>query len=181
MFGELGYEAATFQEIAERADLTRPAINHYFPSKRSLYREVVEQTNQMAIAAGVEQAESESTFSARLRTFIRATVGTQDDNPSVAAFLVTSVLESQRNPELRHDGNAALQATRGFLDWALREAAAIGELRPDVDVEVAADTLLAMLWGLGFFAGFIGPHDRFMAVTDEFLRILRGGTLLRTS
>ena len=36
VFSELGYDAATFQAIAIRADLTRPAINHYFASKRVL-------------------------------------------------------------------------------------------------------------------------------------------------
>ena len=35
VFSELGYDAATFQAIAIRADLTRPAINHYFASKRA--------------------------------------------------------------------------------------------------------------------------------------------------
>ncbi len=45
VFSELGYDAATFQAIAIRADLTRPAINHYFASKRLLYQEVVDQTN----------------------------------------------------------------------------------------------------------------------------------------
>ena len=45
VFSELGYDAATFQAIAVRADLTRPAINHYFASKRVLWGEVVGQTN----------------------------------------------------------------------------------------------------------------------------------------
>jgi AcrR family transcriptional regulator len=38
VFSERGYEGATFQAIALHADLTRPAINHYFSSKRALYR-----------------------------------------------------------------------------------------------------------------------------------------------
>ena len=40
VFGEVGYDAATFQEVAVRADLTRPAVNHHFRSKRDLYRQV---------------------------------------------------------------------------------------------------------------------------------------------
>ncbi|HXL62666.1 MAG TPA: helix-turn-helix domain-containing protein, partial [Mycobacterium sp.] len=30
VFSELGYDAATVQEIALRAGLTRPAVNYYF-------------------------------------------------------------------------------------------------------------------------------------------------------
>src|SRR5690348_18145496 len=41
VFSELGYDAATFQAIAIRADLTRPAINHYFASKRVLWSEEI--------------------------------------------------------------------------------------------------------------------------------------------
>ena len=57
MFGEVGYDAATFQEVAVRADLTRPAVNHHFRSKRDLYRQVAEQTNRTVIEAGVVDTE----------------------------------------------------------------------------------------------------------------------------
>lgn len=56
VFSERGYDGATFQEIAVRADLTRPAINHYFANKRVLYQEVVEQTHELVIVAGIERA-----------------------------------------------------------------------------------------------------------------------------
>ncbi len=61
MFSERGYDGATFQAIAARADLTRPAINHYFSSKRVLYREVLDETNEFVIGAGIRQAERETT------------------------------------------------------------------------------------------------------------------------
>src|SRR6478609_2821313 len=72
VFSELGYDAATFQAIAIRADLTRPAINHYFASKRLLYREVVEQTNALVVSAGMERARREGTLAGRIRAFIGA-------------------------------------------------------------------------------------------------------------
>lgn len=178
VFGELGYDAATFQEIALRSDLTRPAINHYFPDKRTLYRHVVEQTNELVIAAGVAKAEQESTLASRMRAFVRAAVQAQSRDRASAAFLVTSALESQRHPELSPDGNHSLEATRAFLVWALADARDAGELHPDTDVDVAADTLMAMLWGLGFYAGFVGSHERVAAIAEEFLRMLHGQAFL---
>lgn len=62
VFSERGYDGATFQEIAVRADLTRPAINHYFANKRVLYQEVVEQTHELVIVAGIERARREPTL-----------------------------------------------------------------------------------------------------------------------
>ena len=100
VFSELGYDAATFQAIAIRADLTRPAINHYFASKRILYREVVQQTNAMVVAAGLARAQAETSLLGRLSAFFAAAMQADSQDRSAAAFLVTAVLESQRHPEL---------------------------------------------------------------------------------
>ncbi len=103
VFSELGYDAATFQAIAIRADLTRPAINHYFASKRVLYSEVVEKTNEMVVAAGMAKAEVETSLLKRLSAFFSAAMQADSRDRSAAAFLVTSVLESQRHPVVSRD------------------------------------------------------------------------------
>ncbi|MCX6480276.1 MAG: helix-turn-helix domain containing protein [Mycobacterium sp.] len=181
VFSELGYDAATFQEIALRADLTRPAINHYFPSKRALYRQVDEQTNATLIDAGIAQARLRDTFAGRIEAFITAALSGHDLDRSAAAFLMTSVQESQRHPDLSHDEHDTLNATRGFVSWALREAEAAGELMPAVDVDAVTEALLAMLLGVGFYAGFVGRQARLVAVTDEFVRLLGGQAFVRSA
>src|SRR5215211_7242735 len=72
VFGELGYDAATFQAIAIRADLTRPAINHYFANKRVLYDEVVEKANQMLVAEGMIKSGEQTSLVERLSAFFSA-------------------------------------------------------------------------------------------------------------
>ena len=75
VFSELGYDAATFQAIAIRADLTRPAINHYFASKRVLWAEVVEQTNASIVSAGSRQgAGRDRTCSTGCPRFLRSAI-----------------------------------------------------------------------------------------------------------
>jgi AcrR family transcriptional regulator len=176
----LGYDAATFQEIAARADLTRPAINHYYASKQVLYRQVVAETNGVVIAAGLKGAEAEQTLAGRVHAFVRAAVDAQNDNGSAASFLVTSVLECQRHPELSAEGADSLQHTRDFASAAVRDGIDSGELRHDLDPEAAAEMLVAALWGLGFYAGFVGGQDRLAAITDEFIRLLDTGPWKRT-
>ncbi len=168
----MGYEAATFQEIATRADLTRPAINHYYPSKQALYQHVVAETNGVVIAAGLKEAENEQTFVGRVRAFVRAAVQPADFDRSAAAFLVTSVLDGQRNPELKGDAQSALQHTREFAVAAVCDGIANGELRADLDVEAAAEMLVATLWGLGFYAGFVGGPDKLTSITGQFVDLL---------
>ena len=174
MFSELGYDAATFQAIAIRADLTRPAINHYFASKRLLYQEVVEQTNGRLIESSVQHSQREDSLAGRMRAFIRAAVDAQGEDRSVAAFLVTSVMESQRHPDLNPDDNESLNFTRGFVTSAIKDAVEAGEVRSDVDVDAAAEMLMAVMWGLGFYAGFVGDQERLITNTDQFLQLLNG-------
>lgn len=179
MFGELGYDAATFQEIAVRAELTRPAINHHFPSKRELYRQVVAQTNGALIEAGIREARRRQGFAERLRAFIDCAAQACDGDRAAAAFLLTSVLDSQRHPELSETDHDVLASTREFVDWALRDAKSAGELRPDLDPRAAGDTVLAMLLGVGFYAGFVGGGQGPADIATEFLRLLRGDGFLR--
>jgi AcrR family transcriptional regulator len=174
VFTEMGFEAATFQEIATRADLTRPAINHYYPTKQALYQHVVTETRGVVISAGVREAEGEHTFAGRLEAFVRAAVQPADSDRSAAAFLVTSVLDAQRNPELERDASSPLQHMRDFATTAVRHGIANGELRDDLDVEAAAEMLMATLWGLGFYAGFVDDQDKLVSITAQFVGLLDG-------
>ena len=175
VFSEVGYDAATFQEIAVRADLTRPAINHYFKSKRALYQKVIEATNAMVVSVGVQRAFESATLIGQLSGFIAAATQVDARDRSAAAFLVTSVLESQRHPALRqapeHD---ALRNTREFLLWAVNGAIERGELATDIRVGPLVEMLVSMLWGMGFYAGFVGSHDELEAITEQFRLLLAG-------
>jgi AcrR family transcriptional regulator len=174
VFSELGYDAATFQAIAVRADLTRPAINHYFSSKRALYREVVERTDALVVAAGIARAQGEQTLVGRISAFITAAVATDSQDRAAAAFLVTSVLESQRHPELKLVDHDSLSNSRAFLAWAVNEAIENGELTTDTDVTALVEMLVAVLWGMGFYAGFVGGHDELEVITDQLRQLLVG-------
>jgi AcrR family transcriptional regulator len=169
VFSELGYDAATFQAIAIRADLTRPAINHYFASKRMLYQEVVEQTNALVVSAGLARAQGETTLLGRLSTFFSAAMQASSEDRSAAAFLVTSVLESQRHPELSREDHDALKNARAFVKWAITDAINRGELTTDTDTDIQSlvEMLIAVMWGLGFYAGYVGDHSDLEAIVGK--------------
>lgn len=168
VFSELGYDAATFQAIAIRADLTRPAINHYFSNKQVLWREVVQQTNAAIVSAGRARAEDETNLLARLSAYFTAAMQAESEDRSAAAFLVTSVLEAQRHPELADEEHDSLRHSREFVAWAVNEAIQRGELTTDTEVESLVEMLVAVMWGMGFYAGFVGSHDELKAVVRQF-------------
>ena len=172
MFSELGYDAATFQAIAIRAGLTRPAINHYFASKRLLWAQVVEQTDALVVSAGRARAKDETNLLNRLSAFFSAAIQADSEDRSAAAFLVTSVLESQRHPELKGDEHDSLRNSREFITWAVSDAIERGELTSDTDVSHLVEMLVAMMWGIGFYAGFVGNHEEVSGVAEKFQLLL---------
>jgi AcrR family transcriptional regulator len=174
VFSELGYDAATFQAIAERSDLTRPAINHYFASKRVLYREVIEQTNTLIVQAGIEKAKGEASLLGQMEAFLAAATQADSADRSAAAFLVTSVFESQRHPELRETEHDGVRDTRAFLTSVISRAIQRGELPRTTTVGPVVDLMLAVLWGMGFYAGFVGNHEELEAVAMQLRRLMAG-------
>lgn len=174
VFSERGYEGATFQAIAVRADLTRPAINHYFSSKRALYREVLSQTTELVFGAGIAQADRQTTLMARLTGFISAAVAVNSEHSSASAFLISSILESQRHPELSQAENDAVRICREFLTRVVNDAIEQGEFAAAIDANALVETLLVVMCGAGFYAGYVQSYQEMEAVTGMLGQLLDG-------
>ena len=174
MFSERGYDGATFQAIAARADLTRPAINHYFSSKRALYREALERTNDSIIGTGIEQAERETTLVARLTAFISAAVRANSENPAGSALIITGILESQRHPEWNRTENDSVRIAREFLTRVVNDAIERREVAADIDASALVESLLVILCGVGLYAGYVESYQDMLAVTGVLRQLLEG-------
>lgn len=174
VFSERGYDGATFQAIAARADLTRPAINHYFSSKRALYREVLDDTNQFVIGAGIKQAERETTLVARLTAFISEATRANSKNPAGSAFLISGVLESQRHPDLIGTDNDSIRISREFLLRVINDAIERGEIVADVEATVLAEALLVLVCGVGLYAGYVESPENLLALIGVMRGLLEG-------
>ena len=113
------------------------------------------------------RAQGETSLLCRLSAFFAIAMQTDSEDRSAAAFLVTSVLESQRHPELSNDDHDSLRACREFMSWAVNDAIKRGELTNDTDVNHLVEMLVAVMWGMGFYAGFVGDHDELGSVVHK--------------
>ena len=125
----------------------------------------------MYAAQGTERAQGAKTLVDRLAAFVSAAVQGDAEDRSAAAFLVTAVLESQRHPELSQGQNDSLENSRAFVTWAVNEAIESGELTTNTDVKTLVEMLVAVLWGMGFYAGFVGERAELDRITQQ-LRLL---------
>lgn len=180
VFSERGYDGAGFNAIAARADLTRPAINHYFSSKRTLYRQVINDTNESVIGTSIQQAECETSLLARLTAFIAALVKANTDDPAGPAFLIRGVLESWRHPELPRTDTDSVPISKDFLTRVVNDAVERGEIASHIDASALVDVLLVVILGVGLYAAHI-PSDQTMVAATGMLRQLLEGTVSPTS
>jgi AcrR family transcriptional regulator len=174
LFSELGYERTSLTEIAERAGLTRPAINYHFRSKESLYAALLDSTRDGVIVPGITDAARANTLPSRLAAFLEAAVQADSRDRSYARFIAASLLDAFRHPELRDRAQGQVDELRAFVQQALREAIRDGQVREDINVPAVTEMLIAVMWGMGLYAGFVGTHDQLEAVVAQFERLLEG-------
>ena len=108
----------------------------------------------------------------RLSAFLSVATQADSEDRSAAAFLVTSVLETQRHTELINDEHDALKNSRAFVAWAVNDAITRGELSSDTDVNHLVEMLVAVVWGMGFYAGFVGDRSELTAVVHKLELLL---------
>lgn len=147
VFAESGFEAATFQTIADEIGLTRPAINNYFSSKSALYTEVVGRVGEQVLDA-IHAASAERTLAEQVLTFIRLVMRSEDVDPSQAGLLVHAAMDGKRHPV--PDCQAAELIER-FIRSAVAAAALRGEVR--TGSEGMSDVLIGLVWGTAFQLG----------------------------
>ncbi|MFN8023857.1 MAG: TetR/AcrR family transcriptional regulator [Acidimicrobiales bacterium] len=176
-FARHGYDATTNRMIAEGAGITTGAIYHYYPSKADLYVAVYERVQQgvyhefeRAIAPHVGLVD-------RVRAVLDASVELNRHDPAAAGFVVGVAAEVQRHPELLQPLRDANATSANFLRRLAADAAANGELRPDVSVRGLEDLLTAVLAGLARFSTHASDSHRHAEAVAVLQRCL-AGTLL---
>jgi AcrR family transcriptional regulator len=145
IFADVGFEATTFMAIGNRAGVTRPAVNHYFPSKSVLYRTVLGVVTDR-VAEAADTASRASTLTDQLLGFIAEVI--VDAEPSTARFLLRSALDLARQPDLavgaEHHPGATVDR---FIRSAVDQAVSRGELQADAGSAALAEMFTAIFWG----------------------------------
>ena len=173
VINERGYHAATFQAIAMAAGLSRPTLHYHFASREEIYGMLVADASGV-IADCIGEAKRKDTFLEQLAALVAAMHEADVRDRSLSRLPGERPPRGHRNPELEVGLGNAL---RSFLRWSLCAAKSRGELAADTAVVPIADMLHAMLWGLGFHAGFVDSQTDLRSIAKQLNGLFANGLL----
>lgn len=176
VIAECGYPAATFQQIATRAGVSRPTLHYYFGTREQVYDVLLREVHGQ-MAACVRQARGQTGLRSRLAAFTEEMQRFSAEDPVAMRFLVSARLEQRRGPH-RHDAaHLVVSSVHAFYDAIAADAVRHGELGPDIDTHAVADMLASLFWGMAFHAGFIDGGGNASIVARQLLQLFETGLL----
>ena len=172
-FGDRGYVGTTTRQIADTAMLTTAAIYHYFGSKADLYCAAHEQVHIMVYERYRRAVAGHCSLAAEFGAVLAESRALNEQDPSLARFLVTARTDQRRHPELALPPDLPPERSR-FHDDLVARAVARGEVAPG-DATMVSETLRAILGGIVYSAS--DDLDQQSRVIEGIQRLLVG-TLL---
>ena len=146
VFSAKGYAAATLDDVAKAAKVTRGAIYWHFKSKADLYNTLVQEFSARG-AAVVQQAVAEGGTLIEIlrRVFVRQCALIEEDKEA-RAVMELALFKTGLEPELQPGRKKQLEASTALvtgLSDAMRQGIAQGMLRNDLDPADMARAFLA--------------------------------------
>lgn len=152
IFTETGYSAATMEEIARDAGMSKKTLYGLFPDKRSLFTSLIHDIDGFASDLRFDPANSQKELRARLLKL--AEVALSKRQVEVTRLVIA---EARHCPELAEEFHAkAMRKGRAYLANAL---ASFAEANPAIvihDVENTAVTLFGAIIGDLHFRALLG-------------------------
>ena len=181
-FAQRGYAAASLDEIAARAGVTKGTLYLYFPNKEALFKEVVRQALVPRIAAFEESVRASDSAVQQLERLILAWPEFAA-TPNLAVIPKLVISEAGNFPDLaRFYFNEVIGRARRLVLGILRRGMARGEFRRTnanaAFFTVVAPLLIAVLWRHTFEAHDDKPLD-IAALSRTHAAILLDGLVVR--
>lgn len=179
-FAQQGYDKASNKRIAADAGVTATLLYHYFDSKPALYRCALQAANDMLVEAYRSAAAKrpDATSMEQLIAGVEQALAVSRRRPGLMAFAAASSGEIARHDELDWLDPADASAFPEFFRGLLRRARRRGELGRDVDIEAAAQMLVACISGLAALEGTPTGTKDLGALLQVFQRMLNGDLML---
>jgi AcrR family transcriptional regulator len=179
VFGERGFAAATLDQIADRAGVTRGALYHHFEDKADVYDAVLREKADRTMRPLTAELAGDGPPLQRLDRFLRSYCSALERDATFRAVLELLLFAGNDAP-----GRSRELTARGYRAWlhtfhaVLMEASQRGELRAGVTPGTASRALMALTVGLTTTTlqspGLFSPSRAAASVHDVLLRGIAG-------
>ncbi|MDO8862157.1 TetR/AcrR family transcriptional regulator [Haliea sp. E1-2-M8] len=133
-FTRQGYDAVTVEALAEAADISKPTLFNYFPSKMAILQALVPGVDQR-FAAAIERFRAEGgTAEEQLTRFFAYGAEMTRKTPMLTRALLILALRAYDDPLYSADRHRWPSLHDSFCAM-LRDGVARGEVRTDISVE----------------------------------------------
>jgi AcrR family transcriptional regulator len=176
VINDRGYEAATFQAIAERAGLSRPTMHYYFHTREEIYDSLVKEASSI-VADCINEARRADTLLGQLTSFVTSASQLGFAELSMMRFIIIARLEFHRSPSLRQGDGPVVSAMEAFYTSMIEDAIGRGEIPADGDTAAIVGMLLGMFLGIGFYAGFIVDGADPKIIAKQLYKLMVRGLL----
>jgi AcrR family transcriptional regulator len=150
-FQEKGYVSTTLDDIAHKAGTTRGAIHWHFGNKAQLFNTLVRERYELAATIFHEALAPDQSPVQQLRGFLTSWITYAEENSDFRALLELLQLKTELVPELAEgmqEKVQGLRASRAMLAALIQRGITAGEIRPEVDAQMAALAALGMANGI---------------------------------
>jgi AcrR family transcriptional regulator len=145
VYGEVGYHGASLREIAKRVGMSHAGLLYYFPTKEALLAAVLERRD-------AEDAEREQLTSPAGLEILRHYLALASHNvrhPGIVDLYSRLAAEAVAADHPAHDYfKRHYDEARSGVRESFRVLSERGQLRPDIDPELATVTFIALMDGL---------------------------------
>jgi AcrR family transcriptional regulator len=146
LFAESGYHATRLADVGARAGIGRPALLHHFNSKEALVHAVLDEHERQFMAVRLRIAQHRGL--AGVRELVQIIEFQYEDRRRTTLWNMLLAESTSPNAPTRARMVDNYNQFRWSITWLLGHAREDGELRPGVDFDREANTIIAYFNGL---------------------------------
>jgi AcrR family transcriptional regulator len=148
-FARQGYHATSMDDVVRESGLSVGAIYTYFSSKEDLFLALADARSEQSLAYMTDLFRRPGPMADKSREAIDFFFQhLTDEFVPLARIGVEFLSEAARSGRIQERQQRRFDTVRQFYNWLLREAQQQGEIRADVDVEPAAELMMALNEGI---------------------------------
>jgi AcrR family transcriptional regulator len=148
-FARQGYHATSMDDVVRECGLSVGAIYSYFASKEDLFLALADERANQTLAYLNDLFRRPGPMAEKTREAVDYFFHLLSDQLlSFARVNVEFMTEAAKSERIQERQARRCESVRQFMRWLFTEAQRQGEIRPDVDVDAAAELMMALNEGI---------------------------------